>query len=203
MKIKSPRIPKSSIDELLILAVRIVAVAILVLPVANAQEPKLGVTVNAAVTGEKFPAYVGGGANISPPDTIGGGGGIPLISMSNGATFLAGEIRTSSPKFQIMRITFTVQNSGQTPIDFKIGDVTLKSNQTKWDEFMAVGYGDKLCAMNDEDRKKVKEIKISLKPGEQARLIIAFPVDAGAKSGDLLVAGAKPVHFEIADPKEN
>lgn len=203
MRTMSASYRKSSRRRILNLAKVVVPLVILGIPVAIAQGPNLTVTVNNAVTGDKFPAYVGGGANISPPDNIGGGGGIPLISMSNGATFLAGEISTSSPKFQITRIAFTVQNSGQAPMDFKIGDVGLKTSQTTWNEFMAVGYGDKLCAMNDEDRKKVKEIKISLKPGEQSRLIIAFPVDAGTKDGDLLVAGAKPAHFEIADAKGN
>jgi hypothetical protein len=53
---------------------------------------RLELSVESVEVAKKFPAYVGGGANIDPPDTVGGGDGIPMISIGGGSSFLAGEV---------------------------------------------------------------------------------------------------------------
>src|ERR1700730_3201155 len=55
----------------------------------------LSLTVKAATVASKFLAYVGGGANIEPPEPIGGGGGLPVISLGRGSTWLAGEVSSN------------------------------------------------------------------------------------------------------------
>lgn len=67
--------------------------------VAEVEPGPFKLTVNTTAVASKFLAYVGGGTNISPPDTIGGGDGIPAISFSNnGPAFLAGEISSEDKK---------------------------------------------------------------------------------------------------------
>lgn len=125
---------------------------------------QLKLTVKTIAVATKFPAYVGGGTNISPPDTIGGGNGIPLISFSNGASFLAGEVSSQDEKVKLIKITFTVTNPAQEPTSFKIGDVLLVIGSDRLNDFVAVGYDSKLCAMSDADRKSVKEIVVTVPP---------------------------------------
>src|SRR5271157_1077892 len=93
---------------------------------ASATEPAPMVTsplklkVDSIEVGTVFQAYVGGGANISPPDTLGGGEGIPLISISNGTTFLAGEVSSRDAKARLIKITFSVANPTAQTHSFKI-----------------------------------------------------------------------------------
>ena len=94
-------------------------------PVAPAISSPLKLTVENTEVGLKFSVYVGGGANISPPDTFGGGGGIPMISISNGASFLAGEVSSRDGSTKFIRISLTVSNPTQDAHSFKIGDVAL------------------------------------------------------------------------------
>ena len=153
--------------------------------------------VDSAEGGDKFLAYVGGGANISPPDTFGGGGGIPLISISNGTSFMAGEISSRSEKIKLVKVALSVTNSGQTAATFKIGDVRVRVGAASVNDFVAAGYNSRLCAMSDEDRKKVKQIAVTLAPGESSSLSYAFPIDAGVKGGELLLGNSAPVPFVI------
>ena len=146
---------------------------------------------------KKFQAYVGGGTNIEPPPALGGGGGIPAISMSGGAAFLAGEISSKSDKVTLVRIEFTVENSGPAPASFKIGDVGLTVGSEELNDFLGVGYVDRLCAMSDADRKKVKEIVETVPPAGRRLLVVAFPVRADAKHGELRLGNSTPVPVEI------
>ncbi len=147
--------------------------------------------------GTKFQVYVGGGTNIDPPAAFGGADGIPSISMSGGATFLAGEISSKGGKVKLVRIEFTAVNSGLVPASFKIGDVGLTVGSEKIDDFLAVGYVDRLCAMSDADRKKVKEIVETVPPAGLRLLVVAFPVSADAKHAELRLGNSTPVPFEI------
>jgi len=154
-------------------------------------------TVTDIKVGNKFQAYVGGGTNIEPPAPFGGGGGIPSISMSGGATFLAGEISSKSDKVKLVRVEFTVENSGHAPASFKIGDVGLTVGSEKLNDFLAVGYVDRLCAMSDADRKKVKEIVETVPPAGLRLIVVAFPVSADAKHGELRLGNSTPVPLEF------
>ena len=159
---------------------------------------QLTTAVDSVAVAPKFAVYVGGGANISPPAPIGGGGGIPLISMSNGAAFMAGEVSSPDKNMKLLRITFTVRDTGHDATSFKIGDVGLAVGSEKWNDFMAVGYGTQLCAMGNEDRKKVREIVVTLRPGQARQLSVLFPLpSADAKEGELLLGSAPPASFQI------
>lgn len=162
----------------------------------------LKLTVDEITVGTTFQAYVGGGVNISPPDTFGGGDGIPLISISDGAAFMAGEVSSKSETAKLLKITFTVANSVQAATSFKIGDVSLAIGTERVTDFAAVGYDSKLCAMSDTDRKKVKEIVVDVSSGGARTLSFAFPISATAKRGELMVGKSVRVPLEIAGNAE-
>lgn len=143
---------------------------------APAAEPQLSLTVNSAAVSSTFTVYVGGGANISPPPTAGGGGGVPVLSFSNnGPAFMAGEISSKDSKTTLVRLTFTIRNTSPSAASFKIGDVSLTVGSEKWNDFAAVGYDSQLCAMDNDDRKKVKEIIVTIPAGQSKTLSYIFP----------------------------
>jgi hypothetical protein len=168
--------------------------------VAEVKPSPFKLTVNTTAVASKFLAYVGGGTNISPPDTIGGGDGIPAISFSNnGPAFLAGEVSSEDKKAKLIKITFTVTNPTQESASFKIGDVRLVIGSDTPNDFVAVGYDSKLCAMSDPDRKRVKEIVVTVPPKGTRRLSFAFPLfNPDSKRGELALGSSSPVAFEIA-----
>jgi HEAT repeat protein len=163
-----------------------------------AEQAPTKLTVNTIAVSTKFLAYFGGGTNISPPDTIGSGDGIPLISISNGASFLAGEVSSKDEKAKLIKITFAVTNPAQEATSFKIGDVQLVIGSDRLNDFVAVGYDSKLCAMSDADRKAVKEIVVTIPPTGTRRLSFAFPLfNPDSKRGELVLGSLSPVPFEI------
>ncbi len=158
----------------------------------------LKLTVESTEVGARFPAYVGGGANISPPDTLGGGGGIPLISFSNGSSFLAGEVSSKDKNTNFIRVSLAFANPTQDAHSFKIGDVTLVVGKVRMNDFAAVGYGSKLCAMGDTDRKTVKKIVVNVAPGDSANLSYLFALTvANPTQGQVVLGNSVPVTFEI------
>jgi len=160
----------------------------------------LQITVEHAELGQKFLAYVGGGANISPPDTVGGGGGIPMISISNGASFLAGEISAVEGRAKILRVGFTVNNPTPKPISFKIGDLALVTGTGQRADFAAVGYVEKLCAMSEQDRKRVKEIVEAVPAKGLTRMCIAFMVSLPApRQARLALGTSMSAPFAVTD----
>jgi peptidoglycan hydrolase-like protein with peptidoglycan-binding domain len=171
-------------------------------PVPPTTSSPLTLTVKSTEVGTKFTAYVGGGANISPPPSLpsmfGGGGGVPMISISNGSSFLAGEVSSRDGSTKFIRISLTVSNPTQDAQSFKIGDVALVSGKSRVNDFAAVGYGSQLCAMGDADRKTVKKIVVDVAPGETASLSYLFPLmDADATHGQLALGHSAPVTFTI------
>ena len=167
-------------------------------PVAPSMSSPLKLTVESTEVGTRFSAYVGGGANISPPSTFDGGGGIPMISISNGSSFLAGEVSSKDGSTKFIRIRLTVANPTQGSHSFKIGDVALVLAKVRMNDFAAVGYGSKLCAMGDTDRKTVEKIVVDVAPGEAENLSYLFPLtDAHATQGQLVLGSSAPVTFEI------
>jgi hypothetical protein len=168
-------------------------------PQAVAGSPnQLKLAVNSVEVATKFVVYVGGGANISPPSTFGGGGGILMISFSNnGPAFMAGEV-SAKEKTKLIKITLAITNTAQNATSFNIGDVGLDIGFGKLNDFFAVGYGSQLCSMSDEDRKKVKEIVVTVAPAETRSLSFVFPLfNADAKHGEVLLSGAAPAPFNI------
>jgi hypothetical protein len=168
----------------------------------------LRMTILSVAVAQKFQAYVGGGANIEPPEPVsfpfGGGGGIPLISMSNGSAFLAGEVSSKDATKPLIRIEVSVTNSTKKPQVFKIGDVSLALSGVRMSDFAAVGYGDQLCAMSDDDRQKVKAIAVQVFPQSARRLSYAFAItNPESKQGELLLQSAEPVSFEIGKHSTN
>ena len=77
---------------------------------------------------------------------------------------MAGEVSSQDEKVKLIKITFTVTNPAQEPTSFKIGDVLLVIGSDRLNDFVAVGYDSKLCAMSDADRKSVKEIVVTVPP---------------------------------------
>lgn len=146
----------------------------------------------------KLMAYVGGGTNIDPPDTFGGGDAMPMISMSGGSSFLAGEINSKDGKTQFVKITVTATNPTQSDTSFKIGDVKLVSKRGTVDDFVGVGYGSKLCAMGDADKLTVKKIVVTIPPGGSRTLSYAFPLfDSSEKQQQIVLGHAAPVSFTV------
>lgn len=132
------------------------------------------------------------------PSMFGGGGGIPMISISNGSSFLAGEVSSSDGNTKFIRISVSVANPTQDTHSFKIGDVALVLGKGRMNDFAAVGYGSKLCAMGDTDRKTVKKIVVDVAPGDTANLSYLFPLmDANATQGQMVLGNSAPVTFEI------
>jgi hypothetical protein len=170
------------------------------LPTIAGTPSPFAVTVDSAAVGPKFVVYLGGGDNISPPAPVGGGGGVPLLSFSNnGPAFMAGEVSSKDANTRLIRITFTVRNTAHDAASFKIGDVGLAVGSERWNDFMAVGYDTQLCAMGDEDRKKVKEIVVTVRPGEARQLSVIFPLTkADSKQGELLLGSAAPATFQVS-----
>jgi|HubBroStandDraft_1064217.scaffolds.fasta_scaffold301476_1 hypothetical protein len=167
--------------------------------IAQSTESQLRPTVGDTEVAPKFVVYVGGGASISPPDTIGGGGGIPMISFSsNGPLFMAGEVALHDDKARLLKIALFVRNSGHEASSFKIGDVSLIIDSHTLNDFVAVGYDSKLCAMGDEDRKKVKEIVVTIPPGEKRQLSFVFPLfNPDSNQGELVLGNLSPVPFKF------
>lgn len=167
--------------------------------VAKGTSSQLRVTVNAVAVATKFVAYLGGRTNISPPDTVGGREGVPLISFSDkGPPFMASEIGSKDEKTKLIKVTFTVTNAAHEPASFKIGDVRLVVGADRSNDFAAVGYDTKLCAMSDTDRKRVKEIVVTIPPAGARRLSYAFPLlRADAKRAELALGSSTPVPFDI------
>jgi hypothetical protein len=132
------------------------------------------------------------------PSAFGGGGGIPMISISNGSSFLAGEVRSRDGSTKFIRISLTVSNPTQDALSFKIGDVALVSGKTRTNDFAAVGYGSKMCAMGDADRNTVKKIVVDVAPGETENLSYLFALmDANATQGQVALGNSAPVTFDI------
>src|SRR5208283_987134 len=87
-------------------AVTVIAMTLVMIACNQKSTPsQLKLTVDTITVATKFLAYVGGGTNISPPDTIGGGDGIPLISISHGTSFFAGEVSSKDEKAKLIKIT--------------------------------------------------------------------------------------------------
>jgi len=162
----------------------------------------LRVAVLSVVVAQKLQAYVGGGANIEPPEPLsfpfGGGGGIPLISLSGGSAFLAGEVSSEDKTKPLISVEVEVKNPTPKPQSFQIGDLSLEFSGARADDFAAVGYGDQLCAMGDEDRRKVKAIVVQVAPQGTRRLSYAFAfVNPDSKQGKVILQNAEPASFEI------
>src|SRR5437899_1916246 len=107
--------------------------------VAKGTSSQLKVTVNAVAVATKFVAYLGGRTNISPPDTVRGGEGVPLISFSDkGPAFMAGEVGSKDEKTKLIKVTFTVTNAAQEHAYFKIGDFRCVVGADRSNDFTAV-----------------------------------------------------------------
>jgi len=168
----------------------------------------LHLAILSTAVAQRFQAYVGGGANIEPPEPMsfpfGGGGGMPLISISGGSAFLAGEIGSEDSTKKLIKIEVSIRNSTTNAQSFKIGDISLALSGTRMNDFAAVGYGDKLCAMSDDDKKKVKEIAVEVPPLSMRRLSYAFgPLSPESKQGELSLGRAEPVSFDIGKQSRN
>jgi len=159
---------------------------------------QITLSTHSVEVGTSFQAYVGGGTNISPPDTIGDSGGIPLISISRGASFLAGEVRSNDAKTRLVKITVRFDNPARSAKSFKIGDLALIVGSHKWNDFLAVGYGSKVCAISSTDRKTVQQIVVDIPPGESRILSYVFPVDASdPRHGQLTLANSRQTPVDI------
>jgi hypothetical protein len=148
--------------------------------------------VEEAYVRAKLGIYVGGGTNIDPPDTFGGGDGIPMISISNGSAFLAGELSSDDKNVRFLAVTFRLTNPTQAPQSFRIGDIKLAGPTGSLSEFAAVGYGGKLCGVSGADRDAVSKTSVELSPNDSRRLSMAFPVAPDALKGLELVLGSAP-----------
>ena len=167
---------------------------------AGIEQLPLRLSIASVEVASRFQAYVGGGANIEPPTPIdfGGGGGMPLISISNGSSFLAGEVNSTDPRAQLIRIETEIRNPAKKPAFFKIGELSFAIAGTRTNEFIAVGYDNRLCAMSDADRQKVKQIVVEVSPQSRRSLSYVFPLPtAESEQGQLLLERAAPVSFEI------
>ena len=162
----------------------------------------LRLSVSSVAVAKRFQAYVGGGSNIEPPTPIdfGGGGGIPLISISNGSSFLTGEVSSTDAKANLVRIEVEVRNWTQKSASFKIGDLSLAVAGARVGDSIAVGYDDRLCAMSGEDLRKVKEIRVEVLPQSRRTLSYVFSVPSSeSQQGQLVLQSAAPVSFEIGN----
>jgi hypothetical protein len=140
--------------------------------------PPLQLAVNHIEVATSFPAYLGGGSKIIFPDATRG----ELTSPAN-----------------LLKITFSVTNTSQETASFQIGDVQLAIGPYIFDDFAAVGYDAKLCAVPYEyHRKCLKEDYVSVSPAATRVLSFAFPVpDSAFKRGELFLRKTKSVPFAL------
>jgi hypothetical protein len=159
-------------------------------------------SVRTVEIGTRFLVRVGGGTNISPPDTYGGGDGIPLISFSNnGPAFMPGEVHAQDQRTKLIKIVCDFENPLEQIESFKIGDVALIIGQDRSKDFLAVGYDSKLCAMSDEDRKAVKGIVVEIPAKETRTLSFVFALTReDSKQGSIVIGGSTPVPFQFNQP---
>jgi hypothetical protein len=163
----------------------------------------LKLSVSDVSVNTKFQIYVGGGANIEPPATVGGGDGIPAISFSvggggNTSSFMAGELSSSDPKAKFLEVSCTITNSAKEARTFKIGDVSMTVAGTKADGFAGVGYDGRVCGMGGDDRKTVEKISVELPPNGSRNVTYIFPLFApDSKKGELSLQNGEPVSFDI------
>jgi len=182
----------------------------------KANEPKtlavhvtpLKVSVASVAVATKFQVYVGGGANISVPETLqsplGGDGGIPAISMSRGSTFLAGEVDSGDAKTKLIKLQLVIDNPTEKTRMFKIGDLSLLLAGARLNDFVAVGYKDRLCAMSEADRRIVKQIVVEVPPKAQRTVSYIFPLlNPDAKQGAIVLQHSLPVTFQINAASSN
>jgi len=163
---------------------------------AKAAPPELHLSVHAIAVAPKFPAYLGGGANITPPDAI--AAATPVASSSKGPTFSSGQVSSST---NLIKLTVTVTNPAQEEAYFKFGDVQLALGPYLFEDFAAVGYDSNLCAMSPSDRKKVKERYVTVPPAGKSVLSFAFPfLDPAAKRAVFILGMATPILFAIPGP---
>jgi len=159
----------------------------------------LKLVVNSAEMAGSFTVYNGCGTNISPPPVS--GGGIPLITMTEGGTtFLAGKIETKEKDVQFIKIKSTIKNPSQTLQSFRVGDIFLLINSKKVGDLAGVGLRSEACAIyEDANRKIIKKQKIDIPPGGQIDITyIFFPIDKSApKEGSLSLGNSAWVTFEI------
>ena len=158
----------------------------------------LKLSVSGVSVGTKFQIYVGGGANIDPPATIGGGDGIPAISFGGGSSFMAGQLSSNDGKTKFIKVSCTVANPANGPRAFKIGDITMTVAGAKADGFAGVGYDGRVCGMGGDDRKAVEEISVELQPNGSRDVTYIFPLFApDSKKGELSLQNGTPVSFDI------
>jgi hypothetical protein len=115
-------------------------------------ESQLEFRVSAIEAATGFSACVGSGPRILPPDDIGGGDSIALVSISNGATVRDREVRYKDEKVKLIKITFTVRNPTQEPTVLKLGDMRLLIGSGTLRD---VGYDFRFCDMPARDVKKL------------------------------------------------
>ena len=167
----------------------------------------LKVTVERADARAKFLAYVTPpDGSISPDDLErlgdspmrGDGDSLPLISIVNNRTFLAGEVTAKDGKSKLIRVTFAVANPTPEARSFKLSDVTLVIGSYKSNEFVAAGYGHQLCGLFGKNRETLKDMVVDVAPRQSTRLSVAFPLPAEvANTGELMVGNSAPGLFEI------
>ena len=123
---------------------------------------------------------------------------MPMISMSSGSAFLAGEVSSKDEKTKLIKVECTINNPTEKPESFKIGDLSLSVAGDRASDFMAVGYDDRLCAMSGVDRRTVKEIVVEVSPKTRRTLSFIFPLfSPEAKQGEIVLQQSPPVTFKI------
>jgi len=163
--------------------------------------------VIAVEIGTKFFARFGGGTDISPSEGAGavststyGDSGIPRIQISEGHAFVAGEIRGQDERSKLVRIVIDFENPLEQTESFKIGDVALIAGKDRSNDFLAVGYGSQLCAIEPQDKRAVKEIVVQIPPKDWRTLSFVFALPRNdSKQGSIVIGDSTPVPFQV-DP---
>jgi hypothetical protein len=146
----------------------------------------LTLTVSSRILGDTFGLYMGGGTDIEPPGPLGGGDGIPVISISEGHSFTAGSTNKVAGK-QWVKIACDIHNPTTTTQPFLLGELCVSLTQNNaaapggaapaetWsNDFVAVGYNDRLCAVEDEYRLEIKSIAIQIGAGGSRTIDFLF-----------------------------
>ena len=140
------------------------------------------IEITSLETSDTYPAYVGGGVDISAPSGI-PGGGMSMYIMIKGDDdvvheYFAGEV--SAPDERILVIVrCQVKNISQKEEQFCLGDITLNVDNSKQD-FLAIGRGSYAFAKNEDELEKVRISNITIEPDWPAHLIYIFsvPIDS-------------------------
>ena len=156
----------------------------------------LEIQVRSAATAPSFPAYTGSGTAIRAAD--GEMVGVIVARDSDGpktSNYLRATI-TADDGRKLVRVGVDVLNSGKTPAQFRLGDLTIPGAV-----LMALGEGEHPFTKDEAVLEKIKGAAREIPPGEKLRVVYLYSVKTESAPGKLVYKGKQGVELKgVAQP---